>query len=81
MLGTVPSVQGKGAAAMQIQWGIDFADRHGLPCWTEASPRSVGILKKLGFKHVSEIECPMSEAAGGGTYIFTCVVREPEMKK
>ena len=77
MLGTVPAAQRRGAGALQVQWGVEFADKHGLPCWTEASPHSVRILQRFGFKPVKEIICEIDERCGCGTYVYTCVLREP----
>ncbi|POR35571.1 Uncharacterized protein TPAR_04246 [Tolypocladium paradoxum] len=78
MLGTVPSAQGQGAGSLQVKWGVEFADKHGLPCWTEASPHSVRILQRLGFKPKREIICQIDEKCGGGTYVYTCMLREPQ---
>lgn len=78
MLGTVPSAQGQGAGALQVKWGVEFADKHGLPCWTEASPHSVGILQRFGFKPAGEIICQIDEKCGGGKYVYTCLLREPQ---
>ncbi|GJN71349.1 hypothetical protein Purlil1_1546 [Purpureocillium lilacinum] len=72
------NAQRRGAGALQVQWGVEFADRHGLPCWTEASPHSVRILQRFGFKTVQEVVCPIDERCGGGTYVYTCVLREPQ---
>ena len=79
MLGTVPSAQGQGAGTLQVKWGVDFADKHGLACWTAASPHSVRILQRFGFKATKEIICKIDEERGGGTYVYTSLVREPQL--
>ncbi|ODA77608.1 hypothetical protein RJ55_07237 [Drechmeria coniospora] len=77
MLGTVPTAQGQGVGTMQVQWGVDFADLHGLPCWAEASPHSLRILQRFGFETMGEVVCQVDDKHRGGSYIYTCLLREP----
>ncbi|CZR60204.1 uncharacterized protein PAC_10100 [Phialocephala subalpina] len=75
---TLPSCQRRGAASLQLFWATEFADRHGLVCWTEASVVAVPVYKKFGFEAVDEIITEFDESVGGGEYVSNCMIREPK---
>jgi len=41
---------------MLVKWGVDEADRLGLPCFLESTPHGVGLYKKFGFKEIGGFE-------------------------
>lgn len=78
-MGTLPSYQRRGAASLQLSWAVGLADENGLACWVEASPMSVPLYKKFGFEVQDEVVCQLDESCGGGTYKYTCLMREPRI--
>jgi GNAT superfamily N-acetyltransferase len=81
MMGTIPTYQRRGAGSLHLSWGVRIADREGLICWTEASPVSVPLYEKFGFKVVETVEMELHESCGGGKYTYTCMLREPRSEE
>lgn len=77
MLGTEPSARRRGAGGLQLQWGLEIADRMSLVCWLDASPMSVSLYKKYGFVEVGTVAVELDAKCGGGHYTHTCMMREP----
>jgi GNAT superfamily N-acetyltransferase len=49
---TRASQQGRGAAKMLIKWGMEQAERHGVPAYLEAGVKGKPVYEKLGFGQV-----------------------------
>ena len=80
MLGTSKSAQRRGAGTLQVLWGVEFANQHGLPLWAEATRNSVRILKRLGFEELGQIVVHPDRRAGGGEYTFHMLLKQPKSK-
>ncbi|KAJ9138120.1 hypothetical protein NKR23_g8757 [Pleurostoma richardsiae] len=80
MLGTVPQYRRKGAASLQLQWAVDTADKEELVCWVDASPEAMPLYHKFGFEIRGEVVSQLQPSAGGGTYTYYCMLREPRAK-
>ncbi|KAJ5611267.1 hypothetical protein N7510_007986 [Penicillium lagena] len=52
---TRESQRGRGAAKMLIRWGIEQAERDGVPAYLEAGVMGRPVYEKLGFKQVGEL--------------------------
>lgn len=70
-----PSAQGKGLGQRLFRWGIDEADRAGLPCYLEAGPKTVTFYAREGFEPVSRVTV---QVPGVGEYFNQCMVRWPQ---
>ncbi|PQE05298.1 putative N-acetyltransferase protein [Rutstroemia sp. NJR-2017a BVV2] len=77
LIATHPDWQGKGAAGKLIRWGLERADKEGVECYLEASPRGKEIYEYFGFEEKGRlvvpvegkedfVECFMVRAARGG---------------
>jgi GNAT superfamily N-acetyltransferase len=80
MMGTAPEYRKRGAGSMHLEWGTKVADQHSLVCWLEASPMSVSLYEKHGFKTVGTVTMELDERCGGGQYTHSCMAREPKSK-
>ena len=63
------------AGRMLLDWGVDEADRLGLPCWLQSTPQGVGLYRKVGFVDVGNMDIDMSKFGGEGTYRYSCMIR------
>ena len=70
-----PDYQRKGAGKMLVEWGVDAADRLGLPCWLQATPQGHGLYRKYGFVDVGKMDIDMSKYGGEGIYRYMCMLR------
>lgn len=77
MLGTLASYRCRGAASLHLAWAAEIADREGLACWTESSPMALPLYQKFGYEIQDTVVSQIDEAAGGGTYTSSAVLREP----
>lgn len=48
-VGTDPKYQGQGAATMLIRWGLERAEKEGVPVYLESTLNAVSLYEKLGF--------------------------------
>ena len=60
---------------MLVEWGLDMADREGLPCWLQGTPQGRGLYSKCGFKIVGNMDIDMSKYGGEGIYRYVCMLR------
>ena len=73
-----PKHQGRKAGMALLQWGLDLADRTGLPLYLEASPSTAGMYDKAGFERLSETVVHKAELMGTETDIeVPLMVRMP----
>ena len=49
LLATDPKYQGQGAASLVLKYGCDLADRDGLECYIDASPKGLPLYEKFGW--------------------------------
>ena len=69
---------------MLMRWGVEEADRRGLPCFLEASPHGKGLYTKFGFREVEKLgfEVDVSEGRDGSEiYRHAVMVRDAMGKK
>lgn len=45
-----PKYQGKGIGTRLTQWGVDVAEQLNVPVYLEATDKSVGVYRRLGFR-------------------------------
>lgn len=80
LLCTLPAFRGKGVATQHLEGATELADKRKLPIWLDASPMSVKLYEKFGFKAVGEVKSDLSlgsKGVGSGIYVHTCMLREP----
>ncbi|EKG13338.1 hypothetical protein MPH_09620 [Macrophomina phaseolina MS6] len=53
-LATHPDYQGNGLGAALVRWGLEQAEKDGLPVYLEATPAGAPLYKRLGFEVVEE---------------------------
>ena len=59
-----------------MRWGIEQADKDGVPIYVEATPQGASLYGKLGFEIVEEIDFSMW-IRGGGEYNMSCMLKKP----
>ncbi len=47
-----PAKQRLGAGSALVRWGVELADREGLPAYLEASPKGYPVYRKQGFEPI-----------------------------
>ncbi|KAF1852056.1 uncharacterized protein K460DRAFT_46013 [Cucurbitaria berberidis CBS 394.84] len=52
---TQPSHRGKGAAGMLIKWGMEQAERDGVPAYLEAGVMGMPVYKRYGFVQMGDV--------------------------
>lgn len=52
---------------MLINWGLEVAQSHGVPAYTEASIEGFPAYQKAGFRQVGLMELDMGKYGGQGT--------------
>lgn len=78
LLATDKNAGGRGAASKLLQWGVDRADRDGLPAYLEATAAGEPIYeKKFGFRAVRRDEIDV------GTKVINVpfMIREPKVSE
>lgn len=64
MLCCTPARGRLGAGSALLRWGLEIADREGLPCWLEATPQGYPLYKRFGFQAVEVLDIPVTERWG-----------------
>ncbi|RAR09394.1 WD40 repeat-like protein [Stemphylium lycopersici] len=71
-LATHPDYQGRGAARIMLDWGMEKADREGLAVYLDATEKGIPVYERRGFKVVKGFEwdrvpwvLPLANSAGG----------------
>lgn len=78
-LATHPDFQGKGMGAALVRWGMEQAEKDGVPVHLVATPAGRVLYTKLGFEVVVEFD--MSRfIPNGGQYVFTSMIWRPSGK-
>lgn len=75
-LATHPDYQGRGAARMMLDWGMERADREGLAVYLDATEKGMPVYERRGFKLVKGIEWDRVPWGGEGRDWHGCMVRE-----
>jgi WD repeat-containing protein 48 len=76
-LATHPDHQGRGAAKLMLDWGMDKADEEGLVTYLDATATGRLVYEKRGFKLVKEIEWDRVPWGGEGKDWHGAMVRQP----
>ena len=77
MLGTLPEYRGQGAGAQHVQLGRELAEKYNMLCVVDASPSSVPLCTKLGFREEDIVTTDLSHWGGEGTSTFRVMVYRP----
>ncbi|KAK7187025.1 hypothetical protein DPSP01_005910 [Paraphaeosphaeria sporulosa] len=68
---THPAHRGKGAAGILVKWGIEQAERDGVPAYLEAGVMGRPIYERYGFIQVGELlEVDLKEGGGEGVFVM-----------
>jgi GNAT superfamily N-acetyltransferase len=68
---THPAHRGKGAAGILIRWGMEQAERDGVPAYLEAGVMGKPIYERYGFVQVGELlEVDLKEGGGEGVFVI-----------
>ncbi|KAL1601664.1 hypothetical protein SLS60_006579 [Paraconiothyrium brasiliense] len=68
---THPAHRGKGAAGMLIKWGIEQAERDGVPAYLEAGVMGRPVYERYGFVQVGELlEVDLKQGGGEGVFVM-----------
>jgi GNAT superfamily N-acetyltransferase len=79
---THPAHRGKGAAGMLIRWGVEQAERDGMPAYLEAGVMGRPIYERYGFIQVGELlEVDLKEGGGEGVFVMCKMVYFPQSKR
>ncbi|KAF2137611.1 uncharacterized protein K452DRAFT_291428 [Aplosporella prunicola CBS 121167] len=68
-----PDYQRKGIGAILMQWGMDQADKDGLPIYLESTPAGYSLYKKMGLETIGEIKVPEFEGLN-----YPVMIRHPK---
>lgn len=77
MLVTAPDEQRRGAGNMLLKWGLERADRAGLPSYLESSEAGRRLYEKHGFETVKRVEFDLTNYGGQGSDFNTVMIRKP----
>lgn len=72
-----PDYQRRGIGSQLVKWGLEKADRDGVPCCLTATPMGVHVYTKLGFEEVGRVEIPLEPFGGEGTHVHVAMIRRP----
>ncbi|KAJ4986882.1 GNAT family protein (acetyltransferase) [Stagonosporopsis vannaccii] len=76
-LATHPEHQGRGAAKLLLDWGMQKADKEGLVTYLDATQRARPIYAKRGFELKKVVEWDRKVWGGEGVDVHYCMVRTP----
>jgi WD repeat-containing protein 48 len=77
-LGTHPDHQGRGAASLMLNWGLNKADKEGLVTYLVATVPGRPVYEKRGFELVSALEWDRVPWGGEGKDWHGFMVRQPQ---
>ena len=60
---------------MLLKWGIDIADKAGLPIYLEAAPAGVKLYGSMGFAEVDKFDIDMATWGGEGIHRHVLMIR------
>ncbi|KAH6676634.1 hypothetical protein B0J14DRAFT_358209 [Halenospora varia] len=74
---TSPAYQRRGIGASLIQYGLEKADKEGVPCYLTASPMGAPLYKKVGFEEVGRVEVELEQFGGekGVKHVHLAMIR------
>lgn len=79
---TRESQRGRGAATMLIRWGIEQAEKDGVPAYLEAGVMGKQIYEKLGFRQVGTLlEVNLREYGMQMTFVMSKMGYFPQEKE
>ncbi|KAL2165985.1 hypothetical protein VTG60DRAFT_3475 [Thermothelomyces hinnuleus] len=64
LLACTPAFQRRGAGSALMEWGVNLADRLGLPSRLEASPVGYGLYKKFGYEDMAVLDFQVTKTWG-----------------
>jgi GNAT superfamily N-acetyltransferase len=77
MLHTDPKYQRQGAASALMKWGLETADKMGLPVYLESSPDAHGFYQKHGFRDIGTFPLDLSQYGGSHLHTTPLMIRRP----
>lgn len=81
ILATDPMHHRRGIGALQLKWGLDEADRLGLPAYLEASPMGRPLYAKWGFESLGRLDFDAAPYGGGQEMDHTVMLRPAVVAK
>lgn len=60
-----------------MQWGLDHAEKIGLPAYLEASIFGYPLYKRLGFHDIDKVVIRAEEWGGDYDKVYVAMVKEP----
>lgn len=80
-LATHPLHQGRGAASMMLEWGLDEADRRGFAVYLDGTGIAKPLYERNGFGVVKEVEWDRKPWGGDGKDRHYCMVRKAKLRE
>jgi GNAT superfamily N-acetyltransferase len=77
VLATHPKYQGRGAARLLIQWGLDLASKAGVEAYLEATAAGKPVYQKFGFESVKVVQFDLNKYGVDATAQFDFMIRPP----
>ena len=78
----IPLYQKNGVGSALLGWGLEQADKEGLPCYVESSPSALPLCVRRGFKHVGEMRIELGRYKDGyRDYRHVVMIRPPYGKE
>ncbi|KAF7551023.1 hypothetical protein G7Z17_g5306 [Cylindrodendrum hubeiense] len=78
LLHTQPKHQKRGAASLLLEWGLEEADRLGIPAFLESSQQGRRLYEKWGFREVETLTVDFSPWGGPSSIEVPLMLREPK---
>lgn len=75
LLHTDPIHQKRGAGSMLLQWGVNEADRLGIPSYLEATREAHRLYERYGFREVERLAIDLSKWESGLTAEVSLMLR------
>jgi GNAT superfamily N-acetyltransferase len=74
--------QRRGLGGVLVKWGIDEANRRGLPTYIEGTSKGYGLYVKHGMREVHRIETDLSQYGGepGQRHYYSILFRDAPRK-
>jgi GNAT superfamily N-acetyltransferase len=70
--------QRRGAGTLLMQWGLDHAQRVGLPAYLEASPFGYPLYLRMGLREIGRVLIKAEEWDGGYDKVYVAMLKQPQ---
>lgn len=79
VLATLPQHHRRGIGAMHLKWGLEQADRLGVPAYLESSPAGKPLYTRMGFQEMKPFPFDARKWGLDHDLPHTCMLRQPEI--